>query len=85
MAEHEIHEDHGHSTAAWTGVGVCLLGFALMSWAVVATSVTLFVIGAVVVAIGAIAGKVLSMAGYGAKTVTGADAPDSAKPELGID
>ena len=84
MAENEIHEDHGHSVAAWTGVGVCLVGFALMAWAVAVASVTLFVIGAVVVVVGAVAGKVLSMAGYGAKTLTGPDQPESAKPELGV-
>jgi len=84
MAEHETHEDHGHSTAAWTGVGVCLIGFAVMAWAVVVASVVLFVVGAVVVVLGAVAGKVLSMAGYGAKTVSGPDAPETAKPELGI-
>ena len=69
MAEHEIHEDHGHSVAAWTAVGILLAGTALMAWAVVATSVPLFVIGAVICVIGVVAGKVLGMAGYGAKDV----------------
>ena len=31
MAEHEIHEDHGHSVAAWTAVGVILVGSAVAS------------------------------------------------------
>ena len=84
MAEHDTHEDHGHSVAAWTGVGINLLGFALMAVAVVVPSVALFVVGAVVCVLGAIAGKVLSMAGYGAKAVDGPDAPESAKPELGV-
>lgn len=69
MAEHEIHEDHGHSVAAWTAVGVLLVGTAVMSWAVVATSVPLFVVGAVICVIGVVLGKVLGMAGYGAKDV----------------
>ena len=83
MAE-EAHEDHGHSTAAWTGVGVILVGSAVMAWAVAIASVALFVVGAVICVVGAVAGKVLSMAGYGAKTVVGPDSPDSSKPELGI-
>jgi hypothetical protein len=69
MSEHEIHEDHGHSVAAWTAVAVLLVGSALMAVAVVVTSVTLFVIGAVVCVVGVVAGKVLGMAGYGAKDV----------------
>ncbi|MGA8980703.1 MAG: HGxxPAAW family protein [Pedococcus sp.] len=69
MAEHEIHEDHGHSVAAWTAVGILLVGTAVMSWAVVATSVALFVVGAVICVVGVVAGKVLGMAGYGAKDV----------------
>ena len=69
MAEHEIHEDHGHSVAAWTAVGILLVGTAVMAWSVVATSVALFVIGAVICVVGVVAGKVLGMAGYGAKDV----------------
>ncbi len=84
MAEQEIHEDHGHSTAAWTAVGIILVGSAVAAWAVVVTSVMLFVVGVVICVIGAVAGKVLSMAGYGAKTVDGPDTPDSKKPEVGI-
>ncbi|MFC8500746.1 HGxxPAAW family protein [Pedococcus sp. NPDC057267] len=83
MAE-EVHEDHGHSIAAWTGVGVILVGTALASVAVVIANVALFVVGIVICLVGAVAGKVLSMAGYGAKTVIGPDSPESTKPELGI-
>ena len=84
MAEHEIHEDHGHSVAAWTGVGIILVGSALASWAVVATSQVLFWIGIVICLIGAVAGKVLSLAGYGATAVDGPDTPDSNKAEFGV-
>jgi hypothetical protein len=84
MAENEIHEDHGHSTAAWTAVATILVGSAVAALAVVLTSVPLFVIGLVICVIGAVAGKVLSMAGYGATTVDGADTPDSGKPEVGV-
>lgn len=64
---HDLHESHGHSTAAWTAVVIILVGTVIMGLAVVFPSVTWFVIGAVVVALGAAAGKILAMAGYGAK------------------
>ncbi|WP_406831053.1 HGxxPAAW family protein [Pedococcus sp. KACC 23699] len=69
MAEHEIHEDHGHSVAAWTAVVILLVGSAVMALAVALATVPLFVIGAVICVAGVVAGKVLGMAGYGAKDV----------------
>ena len=84
LAEHEIHEDHGHSVAAWTGVGIILVGSALASLAVAVTSHLLFWVGIAICILGAVAGKVLSLAGYGAKAIDGPDAPDSTKPEVGI-
>ncbi len=63
----EQHEDHGHSTAAWTAVGIMLVGAALGSIAVVIPSLVLGIVAAVVIVAGAIAGKVLAMAGYGSK------------------
>ena len=62
MVEH----GHGHSVAAWTAVGILLVASAVMSFAVVFASVTMFVVGAVVAVVGVIAGKLLSAAGYGA-------------------
>lgn len=56
---------HGHSTAAWTAVGVILLGCAVMAVSVVLALVWLFVVGAVVVVVGAVLGKVLSAMGFG--------------------
>lgn len=61
----ELHTDHGHSIAAWTAVGVILLGALVMSVAVVLGSVWLFVAGAVVVVVGGVLGKVLSAMGFG--------------------
>lgn len=87
MAQHEDFEDpahgHGHSVAAWTAVGVILVGAVVMALAVVFPHLVWFVIGAVIVVLGAIIGKVLAMAGFGAKTVNGPDAPESGRPELG--
>ena len=69
MAEHEQHEDHGHSVAAWTAVIIILIGAAVASWAVVIASVVLFWVGIGICVVGAVVGKVLGMAGYGAKDV----------------
>jgi multisubunit Na+/H+ antiporter MnhG subunit len=63
----EAHSNHGNTIAAWTGVGVIMIGGLIMAIAVVLASITLFVVGAVVAVLGVVAGKVLSMAGYGAK------------------
>ena len=85
MADQEIHEeDHGHSVAAWTGVGVILLGSAIAAWGVAIANVAVFVVGMVICVIGAVAGKVLSLAGYGATALDGPDSPDSNKPEVGV-
>jgi hypothetical protein len=67
---HDEHESHGHSVAAWTAVVVILVGTVIMSLAVVFPSVLWFVVGAVVVVLGIVAGKVLAMAGYGHKAST---------------
>jgi len=80
-AMEEQHEDHGHSTAAWTGVGVILLGTAIASVAVIIPSLVLGIIGAVVIVAGVAAGKTMSMAGSGqnghhAQTGSVVDAPD---------
>ena len=80
------HEDHGHSTAAWTGVGIILLGSAVAAVAVLLPSLLLGIIGAALIIAGAGAGKVLSMAGYGSKGHQAqagpiVDAPDEAGAE----
>jgi len=80
-AMEEQHEDHGHSTAAWTGVGIILLGTAIASVAVVIPNLVVGIIGAVVIVGGIAAGKMMSMAGYGsnghhAQAGSIVDAPD---------
>lgn len=65
------HDRHGNSVAAWTTVGVMMVGFLLMSVAVAVPSWLMFAGGALVVAAGAIAGKVLSAMGFGASGRTG--------------
>jgi sterol desaturase/sphingolipid hydroxylase (fatty acid hydroxylase superfamily) len=59
------HGAHGQSVASWTAVGVIMLGALIMAVSVVAESVWLFVVGVVVVVLGAVAGKVLSAMGFG--------------------
>lgn len=65
-AEHNApHESHGHSTAAWTGVGIMLLGSLLISLGLVLSMPFLWILGVLVFAGGAIAWIVMSKAGYG--------------------
>jgi hypothetical protein len=67
-AQHEVHEDHGNSVAAWTGVAVIMLGFLVASIGVGMTSVWISIVGGVVVVLGAAAWKVLAALGYGTAT-----------------
>lgn len=78
MSEHEHEEDHGHSVAAWTAVIIILVGTAIASLAVIVTSQLIFWIGIAVCIVGAVAGKLLGMAGYGAKPVNHTVSEDSA-------
>ncbi len=64
MADH-TDDPHGQSVAAWTAVAIMLVAAAIMAWAVIAALPWLFWVGAALVLVGAIAGKVLAMAGYG--------------------
>jgi hypothetical protein len=63
MSEHD--DNHGHSVAAWTAVLILIVASAVMSIAVLFPNVWLFVGGVVLAVVGVVAGKVLSMAGYG--------------------
>ena len=64
MSEHD--DNHGHSVAAWTAVIILIVAAAIMSLAVLFPNVGLFGAGVIVAVVGVVAGKVLSMAGYGA-------------------
>ena len=61
---------HGHSVAAWVAVAVVMLGALLMSIAVAIgwDVLWLFIVGAVVVVLGPVLGKLLGAMGFGAKT-----------------
>lgn len=56
---------HGNSVAAWTAVGVIVLGSLISSIALPFALVWLFWVGIVVIVIGAILGKVLTAMGFG--------------------
>jgi len=64
MSEHD--DNHGHSVAAWTAVIILIVASAIMSLAVLFPNLSLFAAGVIVGVVGVVAGKVLSMAGYGA-------------------
>jgi hypothetical protein len=57
---------HGNSIAAWSAVVIILIGTLVAALAVTFTLPWLFVVGAVVIVLGAIAGKLLSAMGFGA-------------------
>lgn len=59
---------HGHSVAAWVAVSVVALGCLVMSIAVLVTTLWIFIVGAVVVVLGGISGKVLHVMGFGDTT-----------------
>jgi hypothetical protein len=59
------HDDHGNTLAAWTCVGLLILGSFVICLAVVLAAIPLFVVGAVIAVAALVAGKVLQLAGYG--------------------
>lgn len=63
---HYVDPHHGNSVAAWTAVGIMLVGSTICAFAVGMTSLVLGIVGAVVILVGAGAGKVLSGMGLGA-------------------
>jgi hypothetical protein len=65
----DAHDNHGQTPAAWTAVGIMLLGCIISAFGVVYLNWPLFWAGLAVVALGAVAGKVMQMLGFG-RTVT---------------
>jgi hypothetical protein len=56
---------HGNTPAAWTAVGIMFVGFLISGLALPFEMPWLFFVGLVVIALGAVAGKVMSMMGMG--------------------
>ena len=57
---------HGNSVAAWTAVGLIIVGATVAAFGVALTNLWLGVAGAVVIVLGAVAGKALGAMGFGA-------------------
>ncbi|WP_042437664.1 HGxxPAAW family protein [Streptacidiphilus albus] len=75
---------HGHTTAAWTGVGVSFIGFILAAVAMVwGPSPVLVAVGLVIAALGAVVGKLMSAAGFGKKPGDKAHYTPSKKSPVG--
>jgi hypothetical protein len=66
---------HGNTPAAWTAVGIMFVGFLISGLALPFEMPWLFFVGLVVVAVGAVVGKVMQMMGLG-NTVTYKDDRD---------
>jgi hypothetical protein len=66
---------HGNTPAAWTAVSIMFVGFLVSGFALPLDMPWLFVVGLVVVAVGAVVGKVMQMMGMGS-TVTYKDERD---------
>ncbi|WP_432563264.1 HGxxPAAW family protein [Kineococcus sp. SYSU DK003] len=62
---------HGHSIAAWAGVGVCLVGFLILCLAVVFTSLVWGIVGGAVIVASLVVAYVLAKAGFGVKGADG--------------
>lgn len=61
------HDNHGQTPAAWTAVTIIVIAFLIGTVAVVIGNWPLFWVGGVgLVIVGAVVGKVMSMAGMGA-------------------
>lgn len=58
-------DSHGNTPAAWTAVGIMFVGFLLSGLALPFELPWLFFVGLVVVVLGAVVGKVMSMMGMG--------------------
>ena len=61
------HEDHGSTPAAWTAVVIIMIAFVVGTLAIILGNWPMFWVGVALVAVGAVAGKVLAMMGLGKK------------------
>jgi hypothetical protein len=61
------HEDHGSTPAAWTVVVLVTIAFIVGTLAIILANWPMFWVGVGILVLGAIAGKVLAMMGFGKK------------------
>lgn len=69
LPPHAPPTNHGHTTAAWTTTLLVFLGVLVVAGAMMASEVWIAWIGAAIIAVGVIAGKVLQMLGFGQQKV----------------
>lgn len=62
---HEEHDNHGQTPAAWTAVTIVMIAFVVGTLGIVLGQWVMFWIGAGMVVLGGIVGKVMAMAGLG--------------------
>ena len=62
------HVDHGHTPAAWTAVIIIMIAFAVGTVGVIIAQPPVFWAGIGLIVVGGIAGKVLALMGFGAKS-----------------
>ncbi|PPK96068.1 hypothetical protein CLV92_105169 [Kineococcus xinjiangensis] len=69
----EVVDEHGHGStpAAWSAVGLALLGGLIASLAVVFVNIPMGIVGGVMMLLAPVLGMVLSKMGYGAKGAHG--------------
>ena len=63
--QHVEHMSEGRSTAAWTGVSIVLVSFAVGSIGVVLNQPWMFVVAVFGVIAGGVAGRIMTQLGYG--------------------
>ena len=61
----EEHLDHGNTPAAWTTVIIIIAAFVVGTLGIMMANWVMFWIGAGMVVLGAVAGKILGMMGFG--------------------
>jgi len=62
------HDDHGSTPAAWTAVTIIMIAFLVGGIGIVAALPWLFWVGAALVVVGIIVGKVMQMMGLGSES-----------------
>lgn len=72
----EHHDHEGKSVASWTGVGICLVASVLIAVGMMLNMHWLAIVGGVLVVVGAIAGKALTAAGFGAEPMPRPQSPE---------
>jgi hypothetical protein len=65
------HNDHGSTPAAWTAVVIIIIAFTVGTIGVVIANWTVFWIGAALVVVGGVVGKIMQKMGLGAQPESG--------------